>query len=89
MPDFYSQLVGCEPFTLYQKPLQAAGNSTQTIKTLSMTQTSSSSLRQSCVGSRSARGKLYLHDFATHFHDALLLTEPVIVGNQFRKIGIL
>lgn len=41
------------------------------------------------VSTRFARKQLNFDNFATHFLDALLLTEPVVVGDQLREKRIL
>jgi hypothetical protein len=46
-------------------------------------------LLQSGIGTRLTRCQFDLDNFAPHFHNSLLLTKPVIVGNQFGEVGIL
>lgn len=41
------------------------------------------------VHTRLTSGQLNLDDFATHLHDALLLTEPVVVRHQLGEVGVL
>jgi hypothetical protein len=46
-------------------------------------------LKQSGIRTLLAGCQLYLNNLATHFHNPLLLTKPVIVGHQLGEIGVL
>jgi hypothetical protein len=46
-------------------------------------------LEQTSIRTWLTGGELNLNDFAAHFHNPLLLAEPVIVRNQLGEIGIL
>lgn len=47
------------------------------------------SLQQPSVGAGLTRCQFDLNDFATHLHDALLLPEPIVIGNELSEVGIL
>jgi hypothetical protein len=46
-------------------------------------------LKQSSIRTLLACGQFNLNNLATHFHNPLLLTKPVVVGNQLCEIGVL
>lgn len=46
-------------------------------------------LTHTCIGTGFAGEQLDLNDLATHFLDALLFTEPVVVRHQLCEKGIL